>query len=118
MSIVPPSRPPTRSAVSFVRRPLVGVIGVVAVLATLVFLGGGGIRGIESALWSVVGLIACSPSDYSAMDALESDVLSEVCRRTPHRRLPSARARDRRSGRQTDHNVLVGIRRLRVAQRC
>ena len=80
--MAPPARFPIRSAVSFVRRPLTAVIGVVSVLATLVFFGGGGIRGIESALWSVVGLVACSPSDYSVMDALESDGVNRAARET------------------------------------
>lgn len=78
--MVPPSPLPTRSAAGFVRRPLVGGIGVVSVLVTLVFFGG--VRGIESALWSVVGLIACSPSDYSVMDALESDGVNRAARET------------------------------------
>lgn len=80
--MVPPSPLPTRSAAGFVRRPLVGGIGVVSVLVTLVFFGGGGVRGIESALSSVVGLIACSPSDYSVMDALESDGVNRAARET------------------------------------
>ena len=51
--MVPPSRLPTRTVVGFVRRPLTAVVGVVSVLATLVFFGGGRVRGIESALWIV-----------------------------------------------------------------
>ena len=78
--MVPPSRRPTRTVVGLVRRPLTAVVGVVSVLATLVFFGGGGVRGIESALWGVVGLFVCAPSDYSVMEALESDGVDRAAR--------------------------------------
>lgn len=78
--MVPPSRLATRTVVGFVRRPLTAVVGVVSVLATLVFFGGGGVRGIESALWGVVGLFVCAPSDYSVMEALESDGVDRAAR--------------------------------------
>ncbi|MFJ2756217.1 hypothetical protein ACIO3S_11505 [Nocardioides sp. NPDC087217] len=49
-------------------------------LAALVFFGGGGVRGIESALWGYVGLFVCAPSDYSVMEALESDGVNRAAR--------------------------------------
>lgn len=58
------------------------VVGVVVALIALVFYGGGGLRGVNDAYSSVIGMFVCQSSDYSAIEAFESDDIHRAARNT------------------------------------